>query len=96
MRKVIIMANPIIVTCDENVWTKVATNVTEGQVKKIDNKPHRYLETYRMTGNAAPTDREEGIPAFMTAYSELISASAGIDVYIMAIGDNGKVRVDLP
>ena len=89
------MANPVIVDCPEGEWTSVATNVTTGQIKKIGKKPNLYLETYRMTGNAAPTSQTEGAPAFQISDSEQISATAGIDVYIMAVGADGRVRVDL-
>jgi hypothetical protein len=88
------MANPVFVDCPADTWQLVASNVTAGQVKKADNTPGQYLETYRTTGGAAPTEISEGIPCFVSRYSEPISASAGIDVYIMARGKDGRVRVD--
>ncbi len=90
------MANPVIVNLTQDVWTKVATNVTAGKVCKIDKTPGMYLETYRMTGNAAPVNISEGVPCFANSNSEIIEASSGIDVYIMARGNDGSVRVDLP
>lgn len=89
------MANPILVDCSQGEWTKVATNVTTGQVHRINKKPSMYLQTYRMTGNDSPTARTEGIPLFINSESEEISAAAGIDVYVMAIGNDGQVRVDV-
>ena len=89
------MANPVIISLDADTWTKVASNVTGGQVKKLDTRPNLYLETYRTSGDPAPTDLSEGVPCFVGRYSEEISASAGIDVYIMAVGQNGRVRVDV-
>lgn len=89
------MANPSIKTLTVNTWEKVATNVTAGAIKKM-KRGVTYLETYRMTGNAAPTDQEEGAVIFTGSNSETIAASAGIDVYIMAVGRSGKVRVDIP
>lgn len=89
------MANPVIVACASNVWTKVATNVTSGQVHIKDNKAEKYLQTYRTTGEAAPDDDDdlaEGIPLLYPTTQ--IEATAGIDVYIMPRGAAGSVRVD--
>jgi hypothetical protein len=88
------MANPERVNCIADIWTKVATNVTSGQVNKLDKKPGLYLQTYRMTGGAAPTNQNEGVPIFINSVSEEIAAASGIDVYIMAVGNSGVVRVD--
>jgi hypothetical protein len=90
------MANPLIVDCPKEVWTKVATDVVTGQVHKKSEEPELYLHTYRLTGEAAPTIRTEGVEIFIYEnLSENISALAGIDVYVMPIGEDGKVRVDL-
>ena len=90
------MANPVEVQCLAGAWTLVASNVTAGQIKRLDKRPGAYLETYRMTGGAAPTEQREGVPCFAGTDSVAIEASAGIDVYIMAVGSDGWVRVDLP
>lgn len=87
------MANPTIKNCTADTWVKVATNVTAGLVHMIDKKPSMYLHTYRMTGNAAPLSRVGGVVCDQT---EIIEASAEIDVYIYAVKNAGKVRVDLP
>ena len=89
------MANPIQISLDADTWTLVASNVTEGRVKKLDNRPNMYLETYRMHEDAPPVDLSEGVPCFTGTYRENIEAAAGIDVYIMAVGHDGKVRVDI-
>ena len=89
------MANPVIVQCEPNIWTLVAENVTAGNIKKIGNGPGRYLETYRMTGGAAPTDQSEGAVMFINGPSEIIEAAAAIDVYVMACGVAGAVRRDV-
>lgn len=86
------MANPVITACPAGQWTKVATNVTAGQVHKIITTPF-YLQTYRDTGQTAPTAQSEGV--MFSGNSLDISASAGIDVYIWAGGAAGSVRVDL-
>ena len=90
------MANPVSVSCPQDVWALVAESVTAGNIKKLNNKPIKYLETYRMTGGAAPTDKLEGAEMFVNGVSESISASAAIDVYVMAIGNDGTIRADLP
>jgi len=90
------MANPSIKQLTAYVWTKVATNVTAGIVHKISNSPNKYLQTYRMTGGTEPTGKTEGVPLFVDGPSENISATSGIDVYIMPVGSDGKVRIDLP
>ena len=89
------MANPSFITCKKNVWKKVCENVTSGQIWKADKEPNLYIHTYRTHESAGPTDRLEGMPIFQNTISESISASAGIDVYIMALEHNGKVRVDI-
>lgn len=89
------MANPLPVDCPVDTWTKVATNVTSGQVNKLNKKPNLYLQTYRMTGNPAPTDQGEGVPIFVESGDNIISSAAGIDVYIMAVGQDGEIRIDV-
>ena len=90
------MANPVSIECLANIWTLVASNVTAGQVKRLDKRPGAYLETYRMTGGAAPTEQREGVPCFAGTDSAVIEAANAIDVYIMAVGSDGWVRVDVP
>lgn len=90
------MANPAIVSCTANTWVKVATNVTSGKIYRLKKKTATYLQTYRLTGQAAPTTIEEGVEMFLPDNSpELISASAGIDVYVYCIGVIGSIRVDI-
>jgi len=90
------MANPAMKTLAVNAWEKVATNVTAGSIKRFSTNPNKYLETYRMTGGTPPTDSSEGVEMFLNGNSEQIAAAAGIDVYIMAVGTNGRIRVDVP
>lgn len=87
------MADPTIVACTKNAWTKVATNVTAGQIHILSSAPSQYSHTYRMTGEAAPTTTAEAV--VMSAVSIPISAAAAIDVYIYAHGAAGSVRVDV-
>ena len=69
-----------------------------GFIKRLSTKPNLYLETYRMNGNPAPTERLEGAPMFLGKNAEEITASVGseIDVYIMPIGADGRIRRDVP
>lgn len=89
------MANPTFIDCLEEVWIKVATNVTTGLIHKVDLSPYGYLQTYRDTGGAAPTLKSEGVPAFEKSRTEEISSVNNIDVYLYSLKDRGRVRVDL-
>jgi len=85
------MADPVIEDVPEDTWTKVATNVTTGIIHALLSEA-RYEHTYRDTGGAAPSTFEEGAPFVKRL---VISATAGIDVYINCQDKDGKVRVDL-
>ncbi len=55
-----------------------------------------YFQTYRLAGEAAPTDKEDAVQSlFDTRESEQISSNDPIDVYIYCQNVEGKVRVDL-
>jgi len=86
------MANPVVVACPADVWTKVATGVLSGIVHIISTKPDAYLQTYRDTLGAPPTDLSEAVP-FKSPMQ--ISNSVAIDVYVRPRGNAGSVRVDL-
>ena len=86
------MSDPVITPCPANKWTKVATNVTSGIVHIMSTDPSEYVQTYRDTGGSVPTTLADGV-SFETPL--LISALAGIDVYIRPSGRAGSVRVDL-
>lgn len=87
---------PIPVVCPADEWTKVATDVTAGSINRMSKKPNLYLQTWRATGEAAPTDDSEGIPIFQIVGDNKIEAVAAIDVYIWPRGAAGKVRRDVP
>lgn len=90
------MADPVLTACTANAWTKVATNVTAGQIHIIDTSPvGQYLQTYRDTGGAAPAGTPGDEAVLIADKSIPIAAPAGIDVYIYARGGAGRVRVDL-
>jgi hypothetical protein len=90
------MGNPVLVACAKDSWTKVATNVQTGFIQQVSGAPNGYLQTYRDTGDAAPTLETQGVVAFEKDITEPISATAGIDVYIWAHRAAGSVRVDTP
>lgn len=88
-------SNPLLVDCPANQWTKVATNVVTGQVWRMTSAPSKYLQTYRVTADPAPTDKSEGVGAFADVEKEIISASSAIDVYLYPVDAAGRVRVDI-
>ncbi len=101
------MANPLVVEINtEWVWQKVATSVKTGVIHRLTTVVE-YYQTYRLTGQAAPTAPtlgtlpEEAVIMFEESGSESISSAADIDVYIMVKYDNtlalrnGKIRVDV-
>lgn len=89
------MANPVATSIVKGAWRLVATNVTSGIIHKLDVSPSRYLQTYRLTGEAAPTDINEGAILFENGSSESIESSDPIDVYVWAKDADGSVRVDV-
>ena len=101
------MADPNVIEIDpEWAWQKVATAVVSGMVHRIITTVY-YYQTYRLTGEAAPTVPtqgtipEEAVRLFDQSPSEEISSSSPIDVYIMCANqdddadDTGKIRVDI-
>ena len=90
------MAAPVFVTCAANAWTKVATNVTAGMAHQDSYAPNGYLQYSTPTGGAAPTLVTQGVPVFVASGDEPISAAAGVDVYLWAHAQEGRVRMDLP
>lgn len=91
------MADPVFVDCTEDEWTKVATNITTGQIHKANEEPFSYLHTYRISGDPPPSGGfEEGIMIFLNnELSEPISFISGIDLYIFCVKVDGRVRIDL-
>jgi len=87
------MANPLLVSLSKDVWTKVATAVTRGQVSIIGNQPQQILTTYRLTGGPAPITQSEGVA--MSRKSVQIFSKDPIDVYVLPQGNASKVRVEV-
>lgn len=89
------MANPALISCAKDVWTRVAQSVVAGAIYNMTPSVE-FLQTYRMTGQSAPSDGSDSVPAFIYKHEPLsISAPEAIDVYLMPIGSAGVVRVDL-
>lgn len=87
------MADPVAVPCPEDDWTIVATDVKTGIVR-IKNTAPSYVQTYRDTGGAVPTDEDTADKLLPSEIGE-ISNSVGIDVYVKAKGEDGLVIVSL-
>lgn len=90
--------DPVIVDCPANTWTKVLTAVTSETVAKLYDdddipNPTAYLHTYRATGGDVPTSKYEGTVCFIDRDTEAVSSTFPIDVYIMALNNDGKVKV---
>jgi len=85
------MANPLPVACTKDTWTKIATAVNYGNIVITDNSPRMYLWTYRETGGAAPTVRDDGV-SFSGPEIE-IDHSSSVDVYVYPTENDGEVEV---
>jgi len=90
------MANPVLVDITKNTVTKVATNVTAGVIHRMITSA-QYLQTYRLTGQAAPNEAtmlSEGVLMFEKENKDEISSTAAIDVYVYCKNTDGKIRLD--
>jgi len=94
------MDNPAIIVVPEKIWTKVAEDVVTGVIHRLVSTVN-YYQTYRLTGQAAPTELSERVRIFEQSNEAAISATEAIDVYLYCENndadsdDNGKVRIDL-
>lgn len=101
------MENPNVISLPEWEWTKIATNVIMGTIHRLSTTVY-YYQTYRKTGEAAPTAPtigtipNEAVKIFEQKSEEDIGAPAAADVYIMTMNndednddDSGKIRVDV-
>ncbi len=95
------MANPVLVDCPQDEWTKVADGVAAGMLHPLgrtdttSRKIPKYYQTYRVAGDPKPDDTTDlGEAVLFTASVNIQSASA-IDVYVICVSAPGKVRVDL-
>lgn len=87
--------NPAVVECPESVWVKVAEGVTSGTIHRLVTLPEHYLHTYRNANDPAPIDNSDAALLFSgVSVFAAISNDTSIDVYVKAIGANGRIRVD--
>lgn len=90
------MANPIKVDTPKNTWTKVATNVTSGIITIKQWQPSRYYQTYRVTGDPAPTgDQNEDTSTVTTGQEISIAATEAVDVYLYCYQQDGEVVLSI-
>ena len=87
------MADPTVTALTRDTWIKVATNITAGTFDVVRFGTQAVFQTYRMTGNAAPTDLTDGI--VLTANQLIVAAPAAIDLYLYAQDHTSKVRISL-
>jgi hypothetical protein len=85
------MANPVIKTIKENEWRLMATAVTICTLSLLDESQN-CLYTYRLTGGTIPDSVDEGIRILNQSIT--IRSDLQIDIYVMALNNNGKIRVD--
>lgn len=99
------MADPAVIEIPEWTWVKVAT-ATRGVHINRKNTNVEYWRTYRLTGEAAPSNLSIGDPIpteairmFELSAEEFVKSSEAIDVYVLAknndadSGDSGYVVV---
>lgn len=98
--------DPVIFNIPEWTWQKIATGVTTGIIHRLTTVVY-YYQTYRLTGEAAPTTPtidiipDEAARIFDQLNYEPINSAEPIDIYIMCANqdddanDIGKIRVDV-
>ena len=91
------MATPVFIALPKDIWTKIATNINQGQVHLVDTGPNVIRSTYiQPTGDPAPADIAAlGVPVFEHGTTAILSFSTGADVYLRPEGGTSRVRVDL-
>lgn len=91
------MATPVFVDLPADTWTKIATNIAQGQVHLINTSANVIRFTYiQPTAAAAPADNAAlGIPIFENSKTESLSFAKKADVYLRPEGVASRVRVDI-
>lgn len=101
------MANPTLVTCNEGQWTKVATAVVTGWLRKPKAAmSFNFYWTSRDTGGTAPSNSDDtdgglAMPLFERTNNEQISSVTQQDFYVWVenadddTADSTVIRVDL-
>ncbi len=88
------MSNPVFIDCPAGAWTPIAIAVVTGFVHRKDHSP-TYLQTFKQTGEAAPTLLSDGVGLFLESNVEEISSNSLVDVYVWCVGAAGRIRADL-
>lgn len=88
-------SNPAAITCTADTWVKVANSVESGVIHRTSVAPNVYKKTFKIAGQAAPTDDDEAVLVFGSSNEDIISSESVIDVYIKAVRVAGEVVVDL-
>lgn len=86
------MASPVVKTLIADAWTLVAEASTGASIHILDFSPKMYLQTYRVAGQAAPTDMADAIGL---KDEKEVANEAPVDIYIVAQGADGRIRVDV-
>ena len=94
------MDDPLVVTIEpEWEWVKIATAVKVGNIHLV-NRCARYFRTYRLTGEATPTNPtspsvnqrgiipDEAIQIFVNKTEEIIRSPKLIDVYLFCANND--------
>lgn len=97
------MAEPAVISCTQDQWNKVLTNYqNSGKVLRVigaDQGSNLIYHTYRLTGNAAPTeipDTASSDAALLEGSSAILNfSSEAIDLYIWPSKKDVRIRVDL-
>ncbi len=88
------MTNPATVTLAGGAWVKVLTNVKMGQVWIKKRLSADYQQTYRDTGDPAPTDLTDAVDFDKSGHMP-VQSSVPIDVYVYnPDSEDGEARVD--
>ena len=91
------MADPAIVSCTKNAWTKIATSVTGGRYY-VKNGNVKYVRTYNATGTGTPADSDvdKAIRVNSSDEGNEINSDSNVDVYVWVYGDeNGSIITEL-
>jgi len=87
------LANPSVVACALNTWTKVANGVAGTTIHPWLNGRTIYSWTYRVAGDPAPSDNTDELR--LNKSTNLCTDDTNtMDVYVYAKVAAGSVRVD--
>ena len=93
------MPTPTFIDLPADTWTKIATDISVGQVHLVDTTAYVIRSTYvQPSGGTAPAnDQALGVPAFQDGTTERMASNSGssMDVYLRPEGVDSQVRVDI-